>query len=164
MKGVNMIAVCVNQSVELFFDGIPYNRDDTSHQQLMDECALLQWPAKQALQHIQENGYYYCAVYRTRIVEVYEMDRDKPFITMTEAIDQGLIKRKGNNWEIKGFAREIGMLDNGNEKLYPERLYFLNSRRAPENVARQWIIENGYYRFYGNIVGYIPTPDYVPDT
>lgn len=157
-----MIAVCVNQSVEEFFGGVRYNRNIAEHRALMDECALLQWPARQAWQHIQDNGYYYCAVYNKQNVEVYEMDRNQPFITMAVAQDRGLITYENNLWKIYGFqTRSIGVLDNGNESLGLERKYFLNSRRAPDNIVNLWLDDqHRFYRFYGGSVGYIKTPEY----
>jgi hypothetical protein len=159
-----MIAVCVNQSVDLFFEGEDYNRNDPKHQQIMFECASLQWIAKQALKHVRDNGYYYCAVYKSRVVEVYEMDRIEPLISIADAESQGLIEytedsQKRPLWEVTGFQkRKIGMLHNWHERPVGNRIYFLNSKRAPEDIAKQWL--DRYERFYGNTHKYIATPEY----
>ncbi len=149
-KEKKMIAISVNSSYnELFHLITPshyvsYDRHNQVHRQILYECVSLQWRmSEQALKdHIRYYGPYYCAVLDGVIVDVYQMNASRPFITMQQAVNAGIIGNIENGLrKVSGFEyRQIGLLnvDRSIDGYGPNRKFFYQSKLSADDIRDRW--------------------------
>lgn len=145
-----MIAISVNQSYPELYrfimkDGsVHYDPNNEQHRHIMYECTCLQWKMSQVsiLNHIRNYDHYYCAVLNGVVQDVYEMNHMRPFISMQQAIDEGIIKFDQSQYGIvNNFRyRRIGFLevDQRINRYEANRIYFYLSELADNEIRKNW--------------------------
>lgn len=130
----NMLGIKFNRSFPLYFPNRLYDSANPEHQQKLYECTTLQWVLR--AERLKSEGIkYYCAIYRGVILDVFEMDADKPPITMAEAVKDKLITSQPDGRDkVAGFQHRL--LDK--DELDPKRV-MLFGHPAPIEIRNQYL-------------------------
>lgn len=141
-----MIAIRINQTFPMYFPNHYYNRNNPADQQKLYECVTLLWRMSIAsLNHeINENGGYYCAVFRfpnhinCTVLDVFQMNDDEPYILIRQAINRGIIVPYNGGFQVQGF--QYRFLDD-HVDIIPDNMdrKFLLGQIANNEIRNRWI-------------------------
>lgn len=128
-----MLGIKINRSFPQYFPNRLYDSANPDHQQKLYECTTQQWVLR--AERLKSEGIkYYCAVYQGIILDVFELDADKPYLSMADAVNHKLITRLPDGRDkIAGFHHRLLAKD----EIDPKRV-MLFGHPAPTEIRNRY--------------------------
>ncbi|MDD4309061.1 MAG: hypothetical protein PHO32_01645 [Candidatus Cloacimonetes bacterium] len=135
-----MIAVSVTKTMKELFGRVRYDSNNPEHQQKIKECASLRWHIDNIDVHLHQNRGFFVAVYKGKVIEVFQTNAVTPYITIQQALNipnaqyNTIIYLKNGVYRVTGFPNRSIARPHIEDHL--NAYYFINCQIADEEIRK----------------------------